>query len=216
MLLRRKEIYEELHPETKSTNDGGPFRGNQHQEVNDKMTLTTKSFVQDTADKLGVGKRTIERELQTAKNLTPGAKEIIMSSEKDISKADALKLSRLAPEQQEEAATQLATGEIRSINEYQKPYSIGGKHFDTFEESIADLKNPNKDASYTPGTLLADMDGLIDRFHRDFAWYGMTQCTEVFPEINRKQFGYITKRFATITSAIEDMLHQIEGSMVSE
>ena len=33
MLLRRKEIYEMLHPETKATYKGGKFRGNQHQEV---------------------------------------------------------------------------------------------------------------------------------------------------------------------------------------
>ena len=54
LLLRRKEIYEMLHPETKATQEGGPFRGNQHQEVNVKMTQTTKSFIQDTAEKLGV------------------------------------------------------------------------------------------------------------------------------------------------------------------
>lgn len=216
LLLRRKEIYEKLHPETKSTGAGGPFRGNQHKEVSDKMTLTTKSFAQDTADRLGVGKRTIERDLQAAKKLTPAAKRIIQQSDTIISKTDARKLSHLEPSQQEDAATQLATGEIHSMNEYQKPYSIGGKHFSSFEESIADLKNPNKDASYTPGTLLADMDGLIDRFHRDFSWYDMSQCTVVFPEINREQYDYITKRFATITSAIEEMLQKIERSLDNE
>ena len=214
LLLRRKEIYEELHPETKATYDGGSFRGNLYEEVvADKMSATTKSFIDDTADKLGVTPRTVRREIQTAKNLTPTAKEIILSTDNHITKKAALDLSRLAPDQQEQAATQLATGEIHSMNEYQKPYSIGGKQFSSLEESIADLKNPNKDASYTPGTLLADMDGLIDRFHRDFAWYDMSQCTIVFPEIKREQFDYITKRFATITSAIEEMLQKIERSI---
>lgn len=214
LLLRRKEIYEELHPETKATNEGGPFRGNQYEnEVMAESATTSKSFVNDTAGKLGIAPRTVRDRIQTAKNLTPEAKEIIRQSDTDISKTDALKLSRLAPDQQEQAATQLATGEIHSMNEYQKPYSIGGKQFSSFEESIADLKNPNKDASYTPGTLLADMDGLIDRFHRDFSWYEMNQCTVVFPEINREQFVYIKKRFATITSAIEEMLQKIERSI---
>lgn len=99
LLMRRKEIYETLHPETKSTQDGGPFRGNQHQKASDKMTLTTKSFVQDTAEKLGVGKRTVEREIQTAKNLTPEAKEIIRNATSKIIKKDALALSRLESEQ---------------------------------------------------------------------------------------------------------------------
>ena len=214
LLLRRKVIYEELHPETKATNEGGPFRGNQHSKVvTENFSATSKSFVDDTAEKLGVTPRTVRNQLQTAKNLTPETKDIIRCSDTSISKTDALKLSRLAPDQQEVAATQLANGEIRSMNEYQKPYSIGGKHFSSFEESIADLKNPNKDASYTPGTLLADMDGLVDRFHRDFSWYDMDQCTVVFPEINREQLDYITKRFATITSAIEEMLQRIGRSI---
>lgn len=209
LLLRRKEIYEELHPEAKH---GGDRKSEEIKTAKCKLD-SAKSFVKDTAEKLGVNPSTVHRELQTAKNLTPEAKEIIRQSDTDITKTDALKLSRLAPDQQEDAATQLATGEIHSMNEYQKPYSIGGKQFSSFEESIADLKNPNKDASYTPGTLLADMDGLIDRFHRDFSWYDMDQCTVVFPEINREQFDYITKRFATITSAIEEMLQKIERSI---
>lgn len=69
MLLRRKEIYETLHPETKEglAQVAGKNRslGNN---VSDKMTLTSKSFVQDTAEKLGIGKRTVERQIQTAKN----------------------------------------------------------------------------------------------------------------------------------------------------
>lgn len=39
------------------------------------------------------------------------------------------------------------------------------------------------------------------------------QSTVVFPEINREQFDYITKRFATIPSAIEEMLQKIERSI---
>ena len=57
LLLRRKEIYETLHPDSVQTNQGGPFRGSQHQEVSDKVTQTTKSFAQDTAEKLGGGIR---------------------------------------------------------------------------------------------------------------------------------------------------------------
>ena len=148
LLLRRKKIYEALHPEAKH---GGDRKSGEIKTAKCKLD-PARSFVKDTAEKLGVNPSTVHRELQTAKNLTPEAKEIIRGSNADITKTDALKLSRLAPDQQEQAATQLATGEIHSMNEYQKPYSIGGKQFSSLEESIADLKNPNKDASYTPGT----------------------------------------------------------------
>lgn len=119
MLLRRKEIYEMLHPETKATYDGGSFRGNQHKNVvSDKMSLTRKSFVQDTADKLGVAPRTVERQIKTAKNLAPEVKEIIKDTDIKLSKKTTMELSRLEPEQQKEAAVLLAAKEISKVAEY--------------------------------------------------------------------------------------------------
>ena len=233
LLLRRKEIYESLHPETKATYNGGAFKGNQHDdEVSRKMRVTSKSFAQDTADKLGVSKSTVEREIQTAKNLTPETKKIIKGAK--VTKSDALKLSRLAPEQQPEAASRLVSGDIHSVDEYQTlpevpdpekperrpteapppsvPYSSSGRHYASFEESIADLKNPDKDCSYTPNSLLAELDSFIQKFHREFAWYSDPFCTVVFPDISQLQFDYIQKRFDTISAAIHDLLQQMKGS----
>lgn len=119
MLLRRKEIYEMLHPETKAgvaqAVSMNKAIGNN---VADKMSVTSKSFVDDTAEKLNVDPRTVRRQIQTAKNLTPEAKEIIKGADTKITKKAALKLSRLEPEQQKEAAALLATKEIKSVDEY--------------------------------------------------------------------------------------------------
>ena len=125
LLLRRKEIYEALHPESVQTNQGGPFRGNQHQEVSDKMTQTTKSFAQDTAKKLGVGRRTVERQVQIAKNLTSETKDILRGADMPVTRKQALALSRLAPGPQAEAAALLAAGEIQSVEEYAPPARAG-------------------------------------------------------------------------------------------
>ena len=79
MLLRRKEIYETLHPETK--------RGGDRKSEEIKRTKCpfdpAKSFVDDTADKLGVNPRTVRRQIQTAKNLTPETKEIIKGNHRN-------------------------------------------------------------------------------------------------------------------------------------
>ena len=57
-LLRRKEIYEALHPETRATYEGGAFKGNQHNEVADTVSSTKmKSFAEDTAEKTGISPR---------------------------------------------------------------------------------------------------------------------------------------------------------------
>ena len=209
LLLRRKEIYETLHPETKN---GGDRKSDGIRIAKCKSDFP-KPFIQDTAEKLGVHPVTVARQIQTAKNLSPEAKDIIRNSGTDITKTDALKLSRLEPPQQEEAATQLAAGEIRSVDEYKKPYSLGGKRYATFEESVADLKNPNKDATYTADTLLAGMDGFIDDFHHNFSWYSTPMCTVAYPQVNREQLEYIKKRFAGVVTEIDKLLHDIERSM---
>ncbi len=129
----------------------------------------------DTAEKFGVSKRTVEENLQIAKDLTPNAKKIIQNSGKKVKKKEMLKLARLPPEHQEEAARQLTTGAIHSVDDHQPPpvqpvpqgeetgpepecdpppYDLGGTPYTTFEESIADLKNHDKDCSYTADTLL--------------------------------------------------------------
>ena len=228
LLLRRKEIYESLHPETKH---GGDRKSEKIKSA--KCTFdSVKSFVDDTAEKLGVDPSTVRREIQTAKNLTPEAKEIIKGAK--VTKSDALKLSRLAPERQTEAASRLVSGDIRSIDEYQPPpvalepaepeapaeapppsvpYSSSGRHFATIEESIADLKNPDKDCSYTPDSLLAELDSFIQKFRREFEWYSDPFCTVVFPDISQVQFDYLQKRFGTISTAIHDLLQQMKRSM---
>ena len=102
LLLRRKELYEAIHPETRQGQRNG-------QTVkNDNLTvLGTKPFSEDTADKLGVSKRTVERLVQTAANLTSEAKKIIHEADTKITKGAALKISRLPPDQQAEAAAVL-------------------------------------------------------------------------------------------------------------
>ena len=231
LLLRRKEIYETLHPETKAgTSQAAGMNRAKGNNVGCKMHPTSKSFVQDTAEKLGVNPSTIKRQIQTAKNLTTEAKDIIRDTGTKITKKDALKLSRLEPEQQRDAASQLAAGEIKSMGEYHPapaeepqppeppmpppvPYSLGDKHYASIEESVADLKNPGKDCSYTPDTLLADIDGFVDTFHKNFAWYNDPFCTVVFPSISPVQFNFVRQRFATIFSAMEDLLNLMERTM---
>ena len=102
LLLRRKELYEALHPETQQGKRNG-----QTVKSGNLTLLEAKPFSQDTAEKLGVSKRTVERLVQTAANLTPEAKKVIREADDKISRDAALKISRLPPDQQEEAAAVL-------------------------------------------------------------------------------------------------------------
>lgn len=306
LLLRRKEIYETLHPETIQTNLGGPYRGNQHQEVSDKLSLTSKSFAQDTADKLGVVRRTVERQIQAAKNLTPEAKEILRYV--DVSRESALKISRLAPEEQKEVAGLLASGKIKSVDDYlssaivtaqagslqkveenaaaaedgatpvlqrqtapeptlerepkledtpmpdkrvkvskagksprqekdchpQKveetlgaggiedtvikrgasspdpPYSLGGVKYATIRESVADLKNPDKDCSNTPDSFLAEITEFVRKFLQEIGWFNMEDYEPVFPALTQIQAEYFQQQMEKILSAVKELSHHVQ------
>ena len=102
LLLRRKELYEAIHPETRQGMRNGQTSKNENSSL-----LETKSFSQDTAEKLGVSKRTVEQLVQTARDLTPEAKKAIRDAGDKITKGAALKISKLPPDQQAEAAAVL-------------------------------------------------------------------------------------------------------------
>ena len=112
-LLRRKEIYETLHPETRHGMRNGQTAKNAN-----LATLETKSFAEDTAEKTGMSKRAVSRLLQIANNLTGDARRIVEAH--SMTQDTALKLSRLHYDEQVEAATMLAEGTMQSVEQYQE------------------------------------------------------------------------------------------------
>ena len=219
--------------------------------VGENFSSTSKSFVQDTAEKLGVTPRIVARQMQTAKNLTKEAKKIIKDAEPRIKKETAFKLSRLDPGLQEEAANMLASGKVRSVEQYNAfkanqetvelgspsgapsaenqanggtapadqpekhphsdvPYCLPDKKFSSFEESVADLKDPNKDCSCTPDIFLAEYSGFIHKFIKDIKWYSTPQYTEVFPALSQIQVDYLRSQTKALCDAAEELLHQVE------
>lgn len=112
-LLRRKEIYETLHPETRHGMRNGQTAKNAN-----LATLETKSFAEDTAEKTGMSKRAVSRLLQIANNLTGDARRIVEAN--NMTQDTALKLSRLQHDEQVEAASMLAAGTMESVEQYQE------------------------------------------------------------------------------------------------
>lgn len=227
LLLRRKEIYEALHPETRN---GGDRKSEKIRSA--KCTSDfSKSFVNDTAEKLGVNPSTIRRQVQTAKNMTPEAKAIIRDSGTKVTKKDAMKLSRLKPEQQKDAANQLAAQEIRSMAEYQPseepepepqgtvtegqavdspPFKLSEQQFTSVKESVAALKDTGKDFSCTPDSFLAEITAFVRKFHREIEWYGTPYYEAAFPDLTSIQRDYLRQQMESICDAANNLLHQVE------
>ncbi len=224
MLLRRKEIYETLHPETK--------RGGDRKSKEIKRTKCpfdpAKSFVDDTADKLGVAPRTVRRQIQTAKNLTPETKEIIKGTDTKISKKAAMKLSNLKPEQQKEAAALLAAKEIRTVDEYTRkkeatPESAVSVPFSppvlqkapaaSLKDVVAELKDPDKDCSGTPDSFLEEYEAFVRKFHKEISWYSDPYYDTVFPHVSPEQFSRLRELTDSICAAAGQLFHKVERTM---
>lgn len=225
LLLRRKEIYEALHPETKR---GGDRKSEKIKGAKCAFDFAP-SFVDDTAEKLGVHRSTVKRQIQTAKNMTPEAKAIIRDSGAKVTKKDAMKLSRLKPEQQKDAASQLAAQEIRSMAEYQPPeepepqepvteepamdpppFKLSEQQFTSFKESVAALKDTEKDFSCTPDSFLAEITAFVRKFHREIEWYSTPYYEAAFPDLSSIQLDYLRQQMESICDAANHLLHQVE------
>lgn len=114
-LARKKEIYEKLYPETRVGGDrGNQYTGGKTQELRSDKP----SFVEDTASKTGLSKRTIETEIQISKNVIPEAKPVL--EEQKIPKTEAIKLSREEPEVQKKIIPIFESGQTKKVEEAKK------------------------------------------------------------------------------------------------
>lgn len=93
-LKRRKQIYEELHPETKHN---AKFKGNQFSS-NGIIPSEQKTFSEDTADKLGQSQSNIQKSVARGEKIIEGIEEDIIAL--DITKTEGTILARQDPEQQ--------------------------------------------------------------------------------------------------------------------
>ena len=188
LLLRRKEIYERLHPETKN---GGDRRSEDFRTKNFRSD-SEKSFSEDAAEKLGIAPRTVEMKIQVAKNLTPEVKAVVKES--GISRENALKLARIKDgDKQKEAAQMLAAKKIRTVDEYHAqaepfvPVVIPGRRFKDMNESIRDLKNVNKECVATPEMAFMEFAAFAESFIGEAEAYADERHMTAFENMDKEQ-----------------------------
>ena len=237
IMLRRKEIYETLHPETKAGAAQGEGMKRAASEdsgddLADNLSVRSpaKPFAEDTADKLGVDPRTVRRQVQIAKDLAPEVQEMIEQSAKKFTQQDLIKLSRMEPNQQQEAAAWMIEGKVRSVDGYQEkkkwadvaagaetvvvqdpnlPFKTETKRFHSIEESIADMKT-EKTCCDSPDMFMSDITHYIDQFCRGLDVYYHPQYASVYPSITKEQFDFLQGRANVIHEAVDAMLDFIQ------
>jgi ParB family chromosome partitioning protein len=98
--LRRKEIYEALHPETKREATLKQYR------TAETAKREAPSFNADVAQKVGTPERTLRKSIQRARDIVPEAQEEIRKV--GLGKEKALEVARTPAEQQVEKVRELA------------------------------------------------------------------------------------------------------------
>ena len=215
LLEHRKEIYESLHPETKAgqSQAAGMNRAiGKH--VSDKMSSTSKSFAQDTAQKLGVSARTVERTMQTIKGLTKETREVFHNfPDYKLSQSNAAKLSRLEPAKQKTAAILLASGQIRSVDEYEAEQGKSprkSKQSKEFLESVAELKDPTKHVLADSELLLSDYRAMIREVQRRMDSYRQPYFEKAVLSLSHPEIDELQSLTDCCCEVMQDFVRQVK------
>jgi hypothetical protein len=111
-LARRKELYEELYPETRQGGDhGNQYAGGK------KCRKDKLSFCQTAATLAGTSSKTAQRLVRIAKLLTPETKELVRGTEWGNNQRTLMKLCKLTADMQEKVARKAAKGESKDISD---------------------------------------------------------------------------------------------------
>jgi hypothetical protein len=110
-LARRKEIHEAIYPETASTRiRGGPGRGREKTNADSALV----SIAEDTAAKTGTSIRSVQSDVQIAKNIAEPVKEMIRGAPAAEDKSALLRIAQEPPSEQPSAAR-------RALRKTEKP-----------------------------------------------------------------------------------------------
>ena len=197
-LLRRKDIYEMLHPETKQGMRNGQTAKNAN-----LASLETKSFAQDTAEKTGMSKRAVSRLLQIANNLSADAKRIVQAN--DMTQDTALKLSRLPYKQQAEAASLLAAGTVQSVEQYQQERQEEilanlPSLSDTPPEDTRTEAEKERQKTESLNSLVREFSNFIGQFLDRMKMY--QNYVDAFAEMSQPQISQVWDSAAAVSMAI--------------
>lgn len=131
------------------------------------------------------------------------------------------------------AATQLSEGKISTLRDYQSndsektendsaeseqkdttaPFQISNKCFSDFKESVADLKDPEKDCSCSTDSFLAEVTSSVKQIHKIIECYSTPYYMAVFPELDEKQTDYLKDLLESVGDAAMQLYNSIKERM---
>jgi N6-adenosine-specific RNA methylase IME4/ParB-like chromosome segregation protein Spo0J len=112
-LLRRKELYELKHPETRAFS---PERQRRRRTAR-PGEIGSPGFASDTASRIGVTARTVQHDVQIAQKIDDAAQRLIATTPTADNKTDLLLLARMAPVEQRAVARRISRGSVKGVKD---------------------------------------------------------------------------------------------------
>ncbi|WP_195200929.1 ParB/RepB/Spo0J family partition protein [Faecalispora jeddahensis] len=213
-LLRKKEIYEMLYPETKAGGDRKsekikrkklPLDFTGQSSAEETSLEDKKSFVDDSAEKMQLSPRRVRQKIQIARDLTPEVKAIV--KERGIGMDASLELARIKePEKQKEAAEKLAAGIPLDKPEPVKP------DYSSIKDSVAQMKNPETGRFVlTAEMFLQEYAATVEDVIRHFEWYKQPMYTDLYPKFTEAELKEVTALNTAMLKAVEKINQMQKG-----
>ena len=206
-LLRKKEIYEMLYPETKAGVAGAKVTNEKRWGVatEESSAAMKKSFVDDSAEKMQLSPRRVRQKIQVARDLTPEVKQI--AKESKIGLDPLLELARIKePEKQKEAAEKLAAGIPLDKPEPVKP------DYSSIKDSVAQMKNPETGRFVlTAEMFLQEYAATVEDVIRHFEWYKQPMYTDLYPKFTEAELKEVTALNTAMLKAVEKINQMQKG-----
>ena len=206
-LLRKKEIYEMLYPETKAGVAGAKVTNEKRWGVatEESSAAMKKSFVDDSAEKMQLSPRRVRQKIQVARDLTPEVKQIVKESK--IGLDPLLELARIKePEKQKEAAEKLAAG-----IPLDKPEPVKPGH-SSIKASVAQMKNPETGRFVlTAEMFLQEYAATAEDIIRQLEWYKQPMYTDLYPKFTEAELKEVTALNTAMLKAVEKINQMQKG-----
>ena len=131
-----------------------------------------------------------------------------------LSQSNAAKLSRLEPAKQKTAAILLASGQIRSVDEYEPEPGAGKskrkrKQSREFLESVAELKDPTKRVTADPEVFLSDYHAMVYNIQRQIRSYHDPYSVENISSLSQSDIDTLQSLTDSCCEMMQDFVRQV-------
>lgn len=129
--VRRKVLYEEMHPETAAGKAGAAAKHGRENSATAKLavaeTPATKGFTANTAAKTGLSERTIRRDAATGEAIPDDVAKLLSGTPVGDNKGQLQQLAKLPESEQRKAAKAIAAGKAKTVKEAAGAKTATGK-----------------------------------------------------------------------------------------